>query len=127
MTAPREVLDPVPDDFAIVEGDDVSMFSAEGQAIIRAAEARIALGIPSPTVIVTMHKTWADARREGRAEGRAEEAARAVLTALRVRGIPVPDAARERILAQKDLERLVRWQERSIVAGSIAEVLDDPS
>ena len=44
--------------------------------------------------IMTMHKTWADARREGRDEGRVEEAARAVLTVLRVRGITVPEAAR---------------------------------
>jgi hypothetical protein len=50
MTAARQVPAPVPDDFAVVEGDDISMFSTEGQAIIRAAEARIALGIPSPTV-----------------------------------------------------------------------------
>jgi hypothetical protein len=50
MTAACQRLAPVPDDFAIIESDDVSMFSTEGQAIIRAAEARIALGIPSPTV-----------------------------------------------------------------------------
>ncbi|WP_437302283.1 hypothetical protein [Sorangium sp. So ce388] len=61
---------------------------------------------------------------EGRNEGRAEEAARAVLTALRVRGIAVPDAARERILAEKDPETLERWLERAIVAASLAEVLD---
>ena len=50
MTVARQLLAPVHDDFAIVEGDDLSMFSAEGQAIVRAGEARIALGIPSPTV-----------------------------------------------------------------------------
>ncbi|WP_437779117.1 hypothetical protein [Sorangium sp. So ce1097] len=61
---------------------------------------------------------------EGRREGRAEEAARAVLTALRVRGIAVPDAARERILAEKDPETLERWLERAVVAASVAEVLD---
>jgi hypothetical protein len=66
-------------------------------------------------------------RDQGRDEGRAEEAARAVLTALRVRGITVPDAARERILAQKDLERLERWYERAILAVSVAEVLGEPS
>jgi hypothetical protein len=87
---------------------------------------------PSPTpeeqeFVMTMYKTWADARREGRDEGRAEEAARAVLTALRVRGITVPDAARERILAEKDPARLERWHERAILAASIAEVLDEPS
>ncbi|APR81410.1 Hypothetical protein A7982_06759 [Minicystis rosea] len=91
---------------------------------------------PSPTAeeqefIMTMHKTWADARREGRdegrAEGRAEEASRNLLTVLRVRGIAVPEAVRDRILAQKDAARLERWLERAIVAASLAEVLDEPS
>ncbi|WP_437733294.1 hypothetical protein [Sorangium sp. So ce1335] len=65
-----------------------------------------------------------EGHNEGRKEGRNEEAARAVLTALRVRGIAVPDAARERILAEKDPETLERWLERAIVAASLAEVLD---
>src|SRR5262249_52402614 len=47
-------------------------------------------------------RQWGHA--EGRAEGRAEEAARNLLTVLGVRGIAVPDTARERILAQKDAE-----------------------
>ena len=64
---------------------------------------------------------------QGRDQGRAEEAARALLTVLRVRDIAVPDAARERILAQKDAERLERWLEKAIGAASVAEVLDDPS
>jgi hypothetical protein len=50
-----------------------------------------------------------------------------VLTVLRVRGIDVPDAARERILVEKDLERLKRWHEKAIVASSVRDVLDDPS
>jgi hypothetical protein len=61
------------------------------------------------------------------ARERAKEAARAVLTVLRVRGIAVPDAARERILAEKDPARLERWHERAIPAASVAEVLDEPS
>ena len=64
---------------------------------------------------------------EGELRGRAAEAARAVLTVLRVRSIAVPDAAREHILAQKDPERLERWLEKAAVAASIAEVIDDPS
>ena len=63
---------------------------------------------------------------QGRAEGRSDEAARALLTVLRVRGIEVPEAARERILSQKDPERLERWLERAIVATSLVKVLDDP-
>jgi hypothetical protein len=68
-------------------------------------------------------KLRADALTEGLARGEA----RALLTALRVRGIAVPDAGRERILAQKDPERLERWLERAITAASLAEVLDEPS
>jgi hypothetical protein len=69
-------------------------------------------------------KYVAQGRVEGRTEGRTEEAARAVLTVLRVRGLAVPDAVRERILAQKDPERLERWLEKAAVATSVAAILD---
>jgi hypothetical protein len=71
--------------------------------------------------IVAMYKTWEETRAEGRAEGQAN----AVLTALRVRGIAVTEAARKRILAQKELPRLERWLEKAIVATSLGEVIDD--
>jgi len=53
--------------------------------------------------------------------------ARAVLTVLRIRSIVVPDAVRERILAEKDPARLERWLERAAVAASVAGVIDEPS
>lgn len=68
-----------------------------------------------------------EGRREGRREGRAEGEAHALLTALRVRGIAVPDVVCERILAERDPSLLERWLERAIVATSLAEVLDEPS
>ncbi len=89
--------------------------------------------------IVTMQSTWKQAREMGRDEGlalgrdeglalgRATEAAHAVLTALRVRCMMVPNAARERILAERDLARLERWLERAILATSIAAVIDEPT
>jgi hypothetical protein len=77
--------------------------------------------------LMTMLKTWEDARIEGRAEGRTETQADAVLTVLHVRGIAVSDAARARILAQRDPDQLKRWLEKAAVASSIAEVLGDPS
>jgi hypothetical protein len=49
---------------------------------------------------------------------RTEERARDILTVLRARGIVVPDTARDRILTQKDPERLERWLERASVAPS---------
>jgi hypothetical protein len=64
---------------------------------------------------------------QGLTQGRAEEAARAVLTVLRARGITVPDSARERILAQKDPERLERWLEKAAVATSVTVVFDEPN
>jgi hypothetical protein len=74
-----------------------------------------------------VEKLQEEARREGRDEGRREGEVRALLTALRVRGIAVPDVDRERILAQDDPKRLERWLERAIVATSLAEVFDEPS
>ena len=41
-----------------------------------------------------------------------------VVTDATGRGIAVPDAARERILAATDPERLERWHERAIVAAA---------
>lgn len=61
------------------------------------------------------------------AEGLAEGTAQALLTVLRVRGIAVPEAVRERILAQKDPERLERWLEKAAVASSVAAVIDEPN
>jgi hypothetical protein len=74
---------------------------------------------------------WAEGKLEGelkgKLEGKVEEAARNLLTVLRVRAIAVPDTARERILAEKDPERLERWIEKAIVTASLADVLDEPS
>jgi len=69
----------------------------------------------------------AEGLSRGRTEGRTEEAAHAVLTVLRVRGLKVSAAARKRILAQKDPERLERWLEKAAVAASVAAVLDEPN
>jgi hypothetical protein len=71
--------------------------------------------------VVSMQGTWKDARRIGRAE----EAAHALLTVFRVRGLVVPSAVRERILAEQDPAQLERWLERAILAASVDEVFDD--
>lgn len=49
------------------------------------------------------------------------------LTVLRVRGISIPEEARQRIQSQQDLEQLARWLEKASVATSIGDVIDDPS
>ncbi len=62
-----------------------------------------------------------------RKEGEVAAQARAVLTVLQVRRIDVPDAARGRIVAEKDPARLERWLAKAAVAMSVAEVFDEPS
>jgi len=71
--------------------------------------------------------TFTQARKMGRDEGEAAARVRDVLTVLRVRGIIVSDADRERILAEEDPARLGRWLERAILATSVADVMDEPS
>jgi hypothetical protein len=90
-------------------------------------------------IVAMVQGTFTEARKMGRAEGRTEgeaagrtegEAAanaRAVLTVLRVRGIVVSDADRERILGEKDPVCLERWHERAVLAASVAEVIAEPS
>jgi post-segregation antitoxin (ccd killing protein) len=73
-----------------------------------------------------MYSTWEDARQMGEKQGRTAAQARGVLTVLRARGIKVSNAARKRILAEQDAERLERWLQRASVATSLATVLDDP-
>ena len=67
--------------------------------------------------------SWEAAKREERHSG----ATHALLTVLRGRGIAVPDASRERILAEKDSARIERWLERVATAATLTEVLDEPS
>jgi hypothetical protein len=62
----------------------------------------------------------------GRAYVAAKTHAEAVLTILRVRGLDVPETARERILAERDLARLQRWIQRAVVVASVDELLDEP-
>ena len=61
------------------------------------------------------------------ARGRTEATARNLLTVLRIRGLAVPDAVRERILAEKDPERLERWLEKAVVAASVSAIIDEPN
>jgi hypothetical protein len=77
--------------------------------------------------ITAVLKSWEEGRAEARAEGRVEGRADALLIVLDARDIAVPDAARERILAEKDPDRVTRWLEKATVAASLDDVLDGPS
>src|SRR5580704_8965045 len=102
----------------LVEGDLVDLERTLGAKPSRTPQEE--------EIVAMVQGTFTEARKMGRAEGRTEgEAAanaRAVLTVLRVRGIVVSDADRERILAEKAPACLERWLERAVHAASLAEV-----
>ncbi len=64
-----------------------------------------------------------EGRDEGRVEGRVEGRAEDILRILAVRGVPVPDEARQRITACKDLAVLDVWFERAVTATTVDAVL----
>ncbi|MCD7443826.1 hypothetical protein K4B79_37175 [Streptomyces lincolnensis] len=58
---------------------------------------------------------------EGKAQGRAE-GVKGILSVLEVRGIPVSDGVRERIVSCTDVERLDMWLERSRTVAHAEEL-----
>ncbi len=66
----------------------------------------------------------AQGRAEGRAEGEARGKAHAVLGVLTARGVAVPEAVGERILACSDLATLDRWLARAVTAATATDVID---
>ncbi|MFH8468923.1 hypothetical protein [Streptomyces sp. NPDC017991] len=64
---------------------------------------------------------------EGRAEGRADDRASLILRVLERRGMPVPEAARERITSCADLDILALWFDRSLTATAVEDLFaEDP-
>ncbi|MFC9116817.1 hypothetical protein ACFTWN_26225 [Streptomyces sp. NPDC057092] len=54
---------------------------------------------------------------EGKSEGKAEGKSEAILRALKVRGLTVPDDVRERITGCTDLDTLATWFDRSLTVS----------
>ncbi len=68
-------------------------------------------------------KAFADGEASGEARGEALGEGRAVLTVLDARGVTVPAAAREQILACSDLAQLDTWLRRAVTATTADEVI----
>ncbi|HEY0813631.1 MAG TPA: hypothetical protein VGE11_10155, partial [Pseudonocardia sp.] len=65
---------------------------------------------------VRTHEYQSDFARKYVAEGVAEATAEAVLQVLAARGLPVPDAVRERVLGCTDVDQLNEWLVRAVTA-----------
>ncbi|MFK4065842.1 hypothetical protein [Streptomyces sp. NPDC029674] len=63
-----------------------------------------------------------EGREEGKQEGVARGEAKAILRVLEVRGVDIPEDARERVSACTDFDTLNRWLDRSVHAESIDEL-----
>ncbi|MGX1130830.1 hypothetical protein RKD49_003020 [Streptomyces glaucescens] len=70
------------------------------------------------------HPLAEQVREEGREQGRAEGKAEMVLQILQWRGIPVPDAVRERVNNCTDLDQLDVWAQRAVQATDAAELFE---
>src|SRR5262249_10982282 len=103
------------------------VYNSLNAAARRALEAMMGYEYQSDFAKKDVAQGRAEGRAEGLTEGLTEEAARNLLTVLRARGLAVSEAARERILSQKDPERLERWLEKAVAAASVAAVLDEPN
>ena len=64
-------------------------------------------------------------REEGMAQGLTRARAEDILRILTVRGVPVDEAARQRILTCGDMATLDRWFDKSLNATTLSAVLDD--
>ncbi|WP_055692798.1 hypothetical protein [Streptomyces prasinus] len=62
---------------------------------------------------------------EIRDEGRAQRAAEDVLHILKVRGMDIPEAVRERVTDCDDLEILRHWHRRAVTAPTAVEIFED--
>jgi hypothetical protein len=67
--------------------------------------------------LAAQHEALGEARGEARGEGRA------VLTVLEARGVPVPAAVREQILACSDVAQLDVWLCRAVTATTAEAVI----
>nr|BFD84746.1 hypothetical protein StreXyl84_41470 [Streptomyces sp. Xyl84] len=68
------------------------------------------------------HPLAEQVREEGVEQGRLQDRREMTLRILQWRGIPVPDAVRERVNTCTDLDRLETWAQRAVQATDAREV-----
>jgi hypothetical protein len=88
-----------------------------------ALEARMAL---NPEKYREKHPYYREALAKGRTEGETMGEARALLTMLSARGVAVSEAARERILACKQIDVLEGWIRRALTVTAVDEMFAEP-
>ncbi|MFI1353229.1 hypothetical protein ACH4TV_06540 [Streptomyces sp. NPDC020898] len=118
LDALATAVDIVGDDVAVdwAEFTEVGLDNTQARAHWRKLMAMRTSRFPGSGTII--EETLIKGQTEGRAEGRAED----ILRILDVRGIDVPEAARERIANCTDLDTLGTWFDRAITASDAQEL-----
>ncbi len=102
-------------------------YNAINEAARRALEAKVKGYVyTSPWILEPLQAGIRIARDEGRDEG-IKLATRSLINMLRARGIDVPEQARQRILAERDIQRIEQWLERAVTAATLDEMFDEPN
>jgi Uma2 family endonuclease len=81
----------------------------------------------NPVIEAVKNEARDEGRREARDEGLAEGLAEALIAVLHARGVPLTDADRARILAERDPDQLRRWLARASTCASTAELVSEPT
>ena len=98
------------------------------EAMIHAAKAddavaRALVARHNPVIEAVRARDRASSRAEGKIEGKVEGKIEALIAILAARDIEPDSTARERILRERDPQRLDRWIARAATSSTLAEVL----
>ncbi|RZB14647.1 hypothetical protein StrepF001_36580 [Streptomyces sp. F001] len=105
------------------EYTEIGLGDAQTRAFWRHLMATYTPRFPGRGTIIeeSINKGMAEGKAKGRAEGRAED----ILRILQLRGIDIPEAARERITSCTDLDTLGTWFDRALTAASAEELFGE--
>jgi predicted transposase/invertase (TIGR01784 family) len=102
---------------------ELERLSADEEVRLRAQLREDALRMYEMELYEAKAEGKAEGKTEGKTEGKAEASAQALLTFLRARGLTIPDAVRDRVLACTDLDTLDRWIAGAAKCSSAEDLL----
>ncbi|MBT2418587.1 hypothetical protein J7F01_19450 [Streptomyces sp. ISL-22] len=120
------ILKPLAAALATTDTDSAGMLAQFVESCLVDAQARqIWKELMMPVNYFFRHEVAEKVREEGREEGIEQERVSMILRILDWRGIPVPDAVRDRVKACSDLDQLEVWAERAVHATIVEDLFVD--